>query len=128
MNSPDAEGGTFVVVGACGGSGASLIAGALALCWARDGAPVWLMELDLERGDLGGAWDLPAARTLADLAAVMEEVDAGQLDRAAHDHPSGVRVILAPAGAGIAGGLDRRRPWPGWSTRGTPPAAGGGAW
>ncbi len=79
-----------VVVGACGGCGASMIAGALALAWARDDARVWLMELDLERGDRGGAWDLPAERTLDDLAAVADELDSGHLNRAVHAHPSGV--------------------------------------
>ena len=87
-----------VVVGACGGCGASMIAGALALAWARDDARVWLMELDLERGDRGGAWDLPVERTLDDLAVVADELDTGHLRRAVHVHPSGVRVVLAGGG------------------------------
>ena len=76
-----------------------MIAGALALAWARDDARVWLMELDLERGDRGGAWDLPAERTLDDLAAVADELDSGHLSRAVHAHPSGVRVVLAGGGS-----------------------------
>lgn len=93
---------TTVVVGACGGCGASMVAGALALWWARD-ARVWLIELDLERGDRAGAWDLPSERTLDDLAAVAEEIDAGHLGRAVQEHPSGVRVILAGGGTAAAG-------------------------
>ena len=89
------EGAAVVVVGACGGCGASMIAGALALAWARDDTRVWLLELDLERGDRGGAWDLPAARTLDDLAAVADELDSGHLRHAVHAHPSGVQVVLA---------------------------------
>lgn len=95
-----------VVVGASGGSGASLLAGALALSGARAGAPVWLLELDLERGDLGGSWDLPVARSLADLAAVIDELEGAHLRRAAHEHPSGVRLVLAPPAAGPADAWD----------------------
>jgi pilus assembly protein CpaE len=85
-----------IVVGASGGGGASLLASGLALCWARAGLPAWLIELDIERGDLGGAWDTPSVRTLADLAAVVDELDGSQLRRAAHAHASGVRLLLAP--------------------------------
>ena len=101
--SPDADGRALVVLGAAGGSGASLVAGALALHDARAGAPSWLVELDLDRGDRADAWDLAPDRTLADLAAVAEELDPGHLARAAHDHDSGVRLLLAPAAPGAAG-------------------------
>ncbi len=74
-----------VVAGASGGSGVTLLAGALALCVARAGAPAWLIELDLERADLGGSWDLPAARTLADLGAVIDELEESHLRRAVHE-------------------------------------------
>jgi pilus assembly protein CpaE len=87
---------TLVVAGAAGGCGASLVAGALALCWAALGARPWLLELDLERGDLAGAWGLPVDRTLADLAAVADELDAGHLRAVAAAHPSGVSLLPAP--------------------------------
>ena len=91
-----------VVVGACGGCGATLLAGAIGLWRARAGETAWIVELDQERGDLAGAWDLPPVRTLADLASVADELDEAQLDRAAHLHESGLRLLLAPPGAGGA--------------------------
>ena len=91
-----------VVVGANGGSGASLVAGALSLAWARAGIGSWLVEMDLERADLGDAWGLPAERTLEDLAAVAGEIDAAHLRHAAHVRPGGPHVLLAPARPGAA--------------------------
>lgn len=91
------------VVGAAGGCGASTLAGALALHRARAGAAVWLVELDVDRGDRAEAWDLAPERTLADLAAVADELDAGHLARAAHEHDTGVRLLLAPGEPGTAG-------------------------
>ena len=98
--------GPIVVVGAAGGCGASLVAGALSLCWAAAGARPWLVELDLERGDLAGAWDLPADRTIADLAAVAAELDAGHLRAAALPHPSGVSLLPGPGLPGAADAWD----------------------
>jgi pilus assembly protein CpaE len=98
--------GPLVVAGAAGGCGASLVAGALALCWAAAGARPWLIELDLERGDLAGAWDLPADRTIADLAPVAREIDAGHLRAAAFPHPSGVALLVAPGVPGSAAEWD----------------------
>lgn len=91
-----------VVVGACGGCGVSLLAAAIGLCRARAGGPAWMLELDQERGDLAGAWDLPPVRTLGDLASVADELDEAQLLRAAHVHESGLRLLLAPPAAGGA--------------------------
>lgn len=88
------------VIGACGGSGASLVAGAIALHWARMGHATYLLELDLERGDLSGAWDIPADRTLADLVPVADELTKDHVRQAAHTHPSGVTILLAPGRAG----------------------------
>jgi pilus assembly protein CpaE len=104
--------GPLVVAGAAGGCGASLVAGALSLCWAAAGARPWLLELDLERGDLAGAWGLPADRTIADLAPVAGEIDGGHLRAAAFPHPSGVSLLPGPGLPGAAdawdeGGLGR---------------------
>ena len=98
--------GTLVVCGAVGGCGASLLAGALALRWAVAGARPWLVELDLERGDLAGSWGLPADRTIADLAAVASELDGGHLRAAALPHPSGVSLLPGPGAPGAADGWD----------------------
>lgn len=92
-----------VVVGASGGCGASLVCGAVALAWARGGAATWLVELDPDRGDLADAWAVAPARTLADLVSVADEMDALHVRQAAHEHPSGVMALMAPAepGCGI---------------------------
>ncbi len=83
-----------LVLGANGGSGTSLAAGALALAWARAGSGVWLVELDLGRGDLGDAWGLARERTIDDLAGVAGELDRSHLGHAACEH-AGMRVLLA---------------------------------
>jgi pilus assembly protein CpaE len=100
--------GPLVVAGAAGGCGASLVAGALSLCWAAAGARPWLIELDLERGDLAGAWGLPADRTVAALAPVAAEIDAGHLRAVAFPHPSGVSLLPGPGLPGAAEAWDDR--------------------
>ena len=64
--------------------------------WAAAGGRPWLLELDLERGDLAGAWDVPADRTIADLVPVAAELDGGHLRAAALPHPSGVSLLPGP--------------------------------
>ncbi len=89
-----------LVVGACGGCGASLVAGGIALAWAATGAATWLVEIDVERGDLGGAWGVSAERGLADLVAVSAELDVGHLRQAGHAHSSGATLVLGPGTPG----------------------------
>lgn len=96
----------FLVVGANGGGGASLVAGALALAWARRASGVWLVELDLGRGDRGDAWGLSHERTLADLAGVVGEIDADHLRNAACGREAGLQVLLAPATPGSSAAWD----------------------
>jgi MinD-like ATPase involved in chromosome partitioning or flagellar assembly len=96
---PEPGGSLVLVAGACGGCGASLVAGGLALRWAGRGA-TWLLELDLERGDLAGEWGLAADRTLADLAPVAGELDDGHLAQAAVRHPTGLMLLVAPGAPG----------------------------
>jgi pilus assembly protein CpaE len=88
--------GALVVVGATGGCGTSLLAGALALAWQRAHGATWLVELDLGRGDLADAWDLPGDRTIDDLAEVSDELAPHHLRAAAQPHPSGLAVLVAP--------------------------------
>jgi MinD superfamily P-loop ATPase len=89
-----------VVVGACGGCGASLVAGGIALAWAAAGAATWLVEIDVERGDLAGAWGVSADRGLADLVSVSAELDAGHLRQVHHAHPSGAMLVVGPGTPG----------------------------
>lgn len=97
------------VIGAAGGCGTSLLAGALALCLARRERPVWLVDLDLERGDLAGAWDLEPSRSLDDLAPVADELGPEHLRRAAAAHRSGVSVLAAAGRPGASGRWNARR-------------------
>ena len=92
----------LLVAGADGGCGASLVAGALALAWARAGAPVWLLELDVDRADRADAWGLAGVRSLADLAGVAAELDARHIGHAAEEGPSGLRILGAPPVPGRA--------------------------
>ena len=90
------SGPAVLVAGACGGCGASLVAGGIALAWAATGAATWLVEIDVERGDLAGAWGVSAERGLADLVPVSGELDGGHLRQAGHAHSSGVTLLLGP--------------------------------
>lgn len=96
-----------LVLAAGGGAGASLLAGAIALAWARSGRPTRLIELDLERGDLAGAWELPSERTLDDLVPVAGELAGVHLRQAVHVHASGLELLLGPGRIGATRGWDR---------------------
>jgi len=95
-----------LVVGACGGAGASLLTASLALAWAREGSPAWLVDLDLDRGDLAACWGLIGERTIADLRAVAAELEPGHVRHAGRAHPSGVTLLAAPGLPGSAAGWD----------------------
>lgn len=92
--------GGVVLLGAVGGCGTSLVAGALALAWQRSGHATWLVELDGRPGDLGAAWDLPGERSLTDLVAVAAELTPAHLTAAGRIHPSGLTVLGGPATPG----------------------------
>lgn len=85
-----------VVLGAAGGVGATLVACGLALAAAAAGRPVALAELDLERGDIAGAWGVPPARTIDDLTTVIDELMPSHVEMVCHPHESGVWLLLAP--------------------------------
>lgn len=96
-----------IVLGAAGGCGASTLACGLALAWARAGRPPYLLELDLERGDLAGELGVVPERGLGDLVPVAGELAPDHLRQAAFPHASGMAVVLASgrpgAGAGWGG-------------------------
>jgi pilus assembly protein CpaE len=89
-----------LVLGARGGAGASLVAAGLALARVDAGRAGTLVDLDLERGDLGGSWGAPPDRTLSDLLAVADELDPGHVRCAAFPHPCGVTLLAAPGAPG----------------------------
>jgi pilus assembly protein CpaE len=87
----------LAVVGAKGGVGTSTVAVHLALAAREIGAAsVALVEYDLQGGDLRAFLDLPYRRSVADLAAVADELTTRHLQEAMYTHASGVRVLLAP--------------------------------
>lgn len=99
---PDDAATATLVVGACGGSGSSLLAASLALAWAREGTTAWLVDLDLDRGDLAACWGVVGERTIADLRPVAAEVDAAHVRHAGRVHPSGATLLPAPGLPGSA--------------------------
>jgi len=101
---PDDAATATLVAGACGGAGASLLAASLALAWAQEGAAAWLVDLDLERGDLAGRWGVVGERTIADLRPVAAELEVAHVRHAGREHPSGVTVLPAPGLPGSAAG------------------------
>ncbi|HET6868632.1 MAG TPA: P-loop NTPase [Solirubrobacteraceae bacterium] len=87
----------LTVVGAKGGVGTSTVAVHLALAAREIGAAsVALVEYDLQGGDLRAFLDLPYRRSVADLAAVADELTTRHLQEAMYTHASGMRVLLAP--------------------------------
>lgn len=100
------SGRSVAVFGACGGCGASVVAAGIALAWSRGSERVWLADLDIERGDLAGGWDLPAERTLDDLARVAGELSETHLARAAVRADCGVHVLPAPGRIGASAPWD----------------------
>lgn len=101
---PDDAATATLVVGACGGAGASLLAASLAVAWAREGAAAWLVDLDLDRGDLAACWGVVGDRTIADLRPVAAELEPAHVRHAGRAHPSGVTLLPAPGLPGSVAG------------------------
>jgi pilus assembly protein CpaE len=94
---------SVVVVGAVGGCGATTVACAIATHLAARGGDATLVEFDLDRGDLAGRWDVPAERTIDDLAPVADELRPDHVELVALRHPAGPRLLLGPRRPGAAG-------------------------
>jgi pilus assembly protein CpaE len=93
---PDA--GTLVcVLGSKGGVGKTLAAVNIGAALARKGRRTALVDLDLQFGDVALALGLTPETTLFDLAVSGGGLDAEKLDDFMLRHPSGLRVLAAPA-------------------------------
>lgn len=84
------------VLGPKGGTGKTLTSCNLGVSLAQDGHRVAIVDLDLQFGDVGLALGLVPERTIFDLAKAGGSIDAEKIDGYLVDHPSGVRVLMAP--------------------------------
>ena len=85
------------IIGPKGGTGKTLAACNLAVALAQEGKRPVVVDLDLQFGDVGIAMGLSPDRTIYDLARVGSSLDPDKVDDYLTDHPSGVRVLLAPS-------------------------------
>jgi pilus assembly protein CpaE len=80
-----------------GGVGKTVVATNLGVALAqRKDARVVLLDLDLQFGDTGIMLQLAPDRTIADAVQSFERLDPEMLEGFLADHPSGLRVLLAP--------------------------------
>ncbi len=92
--------GTMVTLaGSKGGVGTSTLATHLALQVLGDdpSRSVCLVDLDLQKGDVPSLLDIRHRRDVTDLVPVAEELSARALADVLFEHPSGLKVLLAPA-------------------------------
>lgn len=112
------SGRVVAVYGPRGGVGTTFLATNLAAACARSGSSAILVDLDLFFADVTAAVGFepdPGARTIADLASVLDEVTSEHLDPVLRSHEAGFSALLAPEPgealqtieAGQAGGLVR---------------------
>jgi pilus assembly protein CpaE len=87
----------FTVFSTKGGSGRTVIATNLAVCFAQAGLRTLLVDLDLHSGDDALVLGLAPRTTVLDLVAAPAEIDAEGLARAVTRHVSGADVLAAPA-------------------------------
>jgi pilus assembly protein CpaE len=91
------EGQLICVLGSKGGVGKTVAATNLGAALATRGKRVVLIDLDLQFGDVALALGLAPETTLFDLAVSGGSLDADKLDDFMLRHPSGLRVLAAPA-------------------------------
>jgi pilus assembly protein CpaE len=91
------EGQLICVLGSKGGVGKTVAASNLGAALATRGKRTVLIDLDLQFGDVALALGLAPETTLFDLAVSGGGLDADKLDDFMLRHPSGLRVLAAPA-------------------------------
>ena len=91
------------VLGPKGGTGKTLTACNLAVSLASGGRKVALVDLDLQFGDVALSLGLAPDRTIYDLVKSGGSLDADKIDAYLAQHPSGLRVLMAPTRPDHAG-------------------------
>ncbi|QNN54155.1 AAA family ATPase [Nocardioides mesophilus] len=104
------RGRVFVVAGSKGGVGTSTLAAHLAHEYVRavPGKSVCLVDLDVEKGDLGNLLGVTHRLDISDLAKVADDLGPSTVSSAIHRDPSGVAVLLAPGSVEDIGSVGDR--------------------
>lgn len=93
----DVQGEVISIYGARGGLGATTLTVNLAVKMASlTESKVGIVDLDLQRGDVGTFLNLTATQSLASMASTTSEIDHMFLESVLTRHPSGVYVLPAP--------------------------------
>ena len=94
---PAGGGHVFTVFSTKGGSGRTVIASNLAVCFAQTGMRTLLVDLDLHSGDCALVLGLAPRSTMLDLVTGPAPIGAEALARTVTRHVSGADVLAAPA-------------------------------
>lgn len=104
------RGRVFAVAGSKGGVGTTTIAAHLAhhFVGAVPGKSVCLVDLDVEKGDLGNLLGITHRLDISDLAKVSDDLSASTVNSAIHRDPSGVALLMAPTNVEDVGSVGDR--------------------
>jgi pilus assembly protein CpaE len=91
------NGKVIVVYSPRGGVGRTMVATNLALSLQTEDTPTVVVDAALQFGDVSACLNLQTRNSLLDLVEQAAELDAELVDRIAVHHPSGLKVIAAPA-------------------------------
>ncbi len=91
------HGKVIVVYSPRGGVGRTMVATNLALCLHTEDTPVVIVDAALQFGDVAACLNLQTRNSLLDLVEQSSELDTELVERIAIHHPSGMKVIAAPA-------------------------------
>ena len=91
------EGSVLVVFGPKGGIGTSTIAVNLAVALQKPDTKVTLIDASLQFGNLDVFLNLHGNRSIADISQTINDLDADLIGTMVTPHPSGLKVLLAPA-------------------------------
>ncbi|MGO9901062.1 MAG: AAA family ATPase [Solirubrobacteraceae bacterium] len=97
IDTVEASGKVICVLGPKGGIGKTITSCNLALALTMRNKRVVLVDLDLQFGDVALSLGMTPDTTVYDLAVSGGELDADKLDAFLMHHPSGLRVLAAPA-------------------------------